>query len=221
MTKNKADSLLKNIPKTTDVSDPKPAGSKVAADRTATESLAISRITESVSDLRRDLLEITAKLKDGLAGTKRDFNRETQRMSDADAARDRQTQVIIKRVDALEADSRRLFENLNLNDQKLSQTTMRADSAVYATETHSAELIALRSSLELVKDDLGKLTQSVDRFSKQSLSIRWISLLATLGLISVFGIYRVVSLPDVSHVERVQATQEAAINDIIQHLNNQ
>lgn len=225
MTKKQSDSILKNIPKTVNASGEGTkrgdGASSTARTAQADQNIVISKLTDSIADLRRELLEITTKLKDGLSSTKRDFNREAQRMSEADSERDRQVLALTKRVDGLESASYRLDENLTQTDQKLSATTMRSDTAVYTSETNAAAIDALNSSVTLLKDDVKELSLSVQRMGKKHLTIRWISLLLTLGTVGAFGIYRAVSLPDVSHVEETQADHQKAINQIIEFLNTQ
>lgn len=190
----------------------------------ANDGVQLSQIASSVSDVRRELLEITTKLKDSIASAKIDFSRETQRMSNADANRDSRTNTLTRRIDQLEEEARRFDELIARAGQKLSAVSITADSAVQDTEINRYTIGALSGSVELLSGDVEDLKTTLKRVSKKSLTIRWISVLGMLGLVSLFGLYRIVSLPDLSTLEGIESAQAEhteAIQRIIQYLNAQ
>lgn len=191
------------------------------ADSTKSKSMELAALAESITDVRRELLEITSKLKDGISSAKRDFSRESQRMSDADIRRDVRVNGLVRRIDQLEADVHRFDELFASSSLKLSGVSMRADSANYSSETNTAVIEAVSASVDLLKTQVKDLDLTLQKIGRKSLTIRWASVIGMLSMLGVFGLYRVVALPDVASLEAVQREHHINIEEIVRYLQNQ
>lgn len=208
-----AETKLKNLP-----TDASLTAQSVVMSKPKSTSLELLSLIESIADVRRDLLEITGKLKDGISSVKRDFSHESQRISDADKQHNTRVNGLVRRIDQLEADVQRLDELTSATGQKLSGVSMKADSAHYAAESNSAFIEALNSSVDLLNAQVKELKLNLEKLGKKSLTIRWISVIGMLSIVGIFGIFRVLALPDTAHLEEIQEQHQQSITDIVDYL---
>lgn len=213
----KLDKALSKLPMQ-NTGRPEDSPHKPAVTKFQHSELEPATLVESITDVRRELLEITSKLKNGLSSAKQDFARESQQMADADSKRDSRVNVLTRRIDQLEADVHRFDELISSTGQKLSLTAMTASAASATSESNAEILAAASSSLSLLKEQVRALDITVTKIGRKSLSIKLLAVLGMLGLLGMFGIYRLTVLPDTRQLEQFQQENSRNIDKILNYL---